>query len=112
MGITPPVIVIVDGIVLVRTFVLPSPSAPTNVSVANLTEIGEVVAANALNFIVAASPIPVIGVVVFAAPNAMDAVPLPTTPDEIMFGNMVPLWIHSASSLVGSNETLTCTATT
>ena len=96
VGALPPVIVIVEGIELVNAFVLPSLSAPTKVSDENRTAIGDDVAARALNLIVATVPVPVMGVVVLVAPSAIETVPLPTVPDERIFGNIVPLWINSA----------------
>ena len=86
-----PVIVIVEGTELVSAFVLPSLSAPTNVSVENRTETGDDVGARALNLMVATVPVPVIGVVVLVAPNAIDTVPFPTVPEERILGNIVPL---------------------
>lgn len=101
-----PVAVVMDmvaGIELTNTFVVLSPNAPTNVSGENLIDIGEVVAASALNLITAAVPAPLTGVVVLAAPTAMDAVPAPTEPEERMFGNAAPFVIDIASSFVASN---------
>ena len=54
---------------------------------------GEVVAASVLKVKIAAEPIPLMGVVEFAAPTEIEATPLSMVPEERMLGKSEPLVI-------------------
>ena len=105
-------IVIFAGIEFTSTFVALSPSAPTNVSGVKVIDVGVVVAASVLNIMIAAVPEPVIGVVVFAAPTDIDAVPDSIVPETSIRGNFMPFVIEIASSFVGSKASWISEATT